>query len=44
MASGSACGMGPEPLTMMALSSFEPITAPIPVRPPERPSMLRTTA
>jgi len=42
--SGSATGMDLVPLTTMALSLLEPITAPMPGRPPARPSRLRTTA
>ena len=44
MATGNACGIGLEPWTTIALSSLEPITAPMPGRPPERPSRLRMTA
>jgi hypothetical protein len=41
---GKACGIGLEPVTTIALRSLEPMTAPMPGRPPERPSRLRTTA
>ena len=34
----------PVPWTAIAFSLLEPMTAPMPGRPPERPSMLRTTA
>ena len=44
MPAGSAWGMGFVPLTTTALRSLEPMTAPMPVRPPARPSRLRTTA
>src|SRR5450759_4746049 len=33
IATGNACGIGFEPFTTIALRSFEPITAPMPVRP-----------
>jgi len=34
-------GMGLEPLTTMAFRSLDPMTAPMPERPPARPSRLR---
>ena len=42
--SGSASGMELLPRTAIALSFFEPITAPIPVRPACRPKSCETQA